>query len=302
MACPKFLVRIGLAGAIAAWAGGPALALSPSQDVETPTAEPPEEGSQEDPTVAPGFVGDPIATEDTKSQPEIQLSPEPTPLTARQRLDTAWRNYQLGKRELARTELAELVTDTDVEDLAIRQQARIYLGELLYVQDDEEGARRFFEQVLHEDPDYTIDPFRHPPDVVGFFTYVRSYVVPIAPPVDPVGTLQYPRAPISTWGPFGAYHLTHHAPRRGSLYLVGGLATAATSVILFGVLQSDRTYGDDEEAEFLRLRRLKAAQYSATGSFYVLWTVSVYDANSHWRRNRKPIGQATPTVSLSGRF
>jgi len=68
------------------------------------------------------------------------------------------------------------------------------------------------------------------------------------------------------------------------------------------MLQSDRTYGDNEDAEYLRLRRLKAVQYSATGSFYVLWSVSIYDANSHWQRNRKPLGRETPTLSLSGRF
>ena len=290
MACPKFLVRIGLATAIAAWCGGSSHALSPSQGVEAPEVEESDDGDV------------PAVQEDDQSADRTPTSLAPQPPTARQRLDAAWRNYQLGKRELARTELAELVTDASVDDLAIRQQARIYLGELLFVQDDEEGARRFFEQVLQEDPNYTIDPFRHPPEVVGFFTYVRSYVVPIAPPVDPVVAVQYPRPPISTWGPFGTYHLTHQAPRRGSLYLVGGLATAATSLILFGMLQSDRTYGDNEDAEYLRLRRLKAVQYSATGSFYVLWSVSIYDANSHWQRNRKPLGRETPTLSLSGRF
>jgi len=312
MACPQLLLRIGLVVAFAAWGDSPSHASSTASE-DPQTADPAEAEEAEETEETEEAQEGPTGGEETSAPAEEQGQPETSTSsevpsseevspTAQERLDAAWRNYQLGKRELARTELAELVTDAGIDDLAIRQQARIYLGELLYVQDDEEGARRFFEQVLQEDPNYTIDPFRHPPDVVGFFTYVRSYVVPITTPVDPPGPIQYPRTPVSTWAPFGAYHLTHQAPRRGTLYLVGGLATAATSLILFGALEKDRTYAEGEDAEYLRLRRLKAAQYSATGSFYVLWSVSVYDANNHWLRNRRPLGEETPVLSVSGRF
>jgi class 3 adenylate cyclase len=87
----------------------------------------------------------------------------------KQRLDEAVRAYQVGQREEARRLLVDLVLAPPPGDPTLLLEARIYLGELLYTEGDEEGARRFFEQVLQIDPLYIIDPFRHPPDITSFF-------------------------------------------------------------------------------------------------------------------------------------
>ena len=50
----------------------------------------------------------------------------------------------------------------------IRQESIVYIAELLYIQGDKDSAKRFFEQLLMEEPNYHIDRFRHPPDVCGY--------------------------------------------------------------------------------------------------------------------------------------
>lgn len=300
MTRPGVLARIALSAALAAAGavGGDAWA--------NPTDDPPPAGEE-----APGEASTPTAGTDTPAelpaaQPstggagEAEAAPDPQAL-----LDQAVRAYQLGKRQEARDMLVALVSDLDLEDARIRQQARIYLGELMYVSGDEEGARRFFELVLEDDPSFIIDPFRHPPDVCGYFNYVRSYMVPVSTggPELP-GPLVRPPVPRVAWAPFGVYHLSEGAPLRGTLYALGGTAAGTASLLLFYRLSGDRSWQEGDTIERDRLRRLKLAQYGTTAGFYGLWGVSIVDAHSHWRRRNPPAAAALPlpAVHLSGRF
>jgi len=202
--------------------------------------------------------------------------------TPRERLDQAVRAYQLGDQAAARAGLAELVIDPTVTDESLRQQARVYLGELLYSQGDTEGARRFFEAVLDQDRAYRVDPFVHPPDVCSYFDYVRS--VTAAPPPPPPPTL-LPPAPFVAWAPFGVYHLREDRTGRAVTYMSLQSTLALANIVVFGSLLTDHTYlsigGEGEQA---RLEALRLTSALTTAGFYGLWFTSTIDAHIHWRR------------------
>lgn len=213
-------------------------------------------------------------------------------LTGDQRLDAALVHYQAGRYEEAREGLAALINDPALDDVDLRQQARVYLGELLYVRGQQDAAFKVFETVLLEDPGYRIDPFRHPPDVCGFFEVVRASVAPMRPAGPP--TVELPRN--ARLG-FGLYQYQHQQPGRGTLFLVSQTALGLTSLVSFGVLLADHGVGDAEERR--RIVTLRAVQWSTTAGFWGMYTWSVLDARAGWHDEVDP-----PVVGIgaSGRW
>jgi len=217
------------------------------------------------------------------------LSPRPAaaqpvaPASPSDDLDAAVRAYQLGRREEARQRFAAIVLDPAPMDAAVRQEARIYLGELSFTDGDQEGARTLFAAVFNEDPAAQIDPFRHPPDVCLFFEYVRLSRPPPPKPVPP--PLQVlARPPISAWAPFGAYQLGHNQRARGVAYAGGQALLLTTNIAMVSLLAKDHAFpvGDLDQERALNQTRLLG--FAAGTSFYVLWATSILDAHGHWRR------------------
>ena len=217
---------------------------------------------------------------DTGAQPDDEgdVPPIPHVPTPAERLEEAVLNYQTNRHGLAMQQLAMLSIDQDIEQ-SVRQDARVYLGEILYIQGDTEGAKPLFEQVLTEDPTYQIDRFRHPPDVCGHFEYVRTYIVPQVSPVMIVRPM-----PPAGYAPFAAYQFKYTTSRRWPM-MVGQVGFSAASLTLFGMLLADRTYSEDDEDKLQRLQTLRVAQISVTAGFYGMWLWSGLDARRHWRVN-----------------
>ena len=141
--------------------------------------------------------------------------------------------YQRGDAPMAQRALARFINDPSMADESLRQRARVYLGEVLYQQQNEEEARRIFEAVLTLDPNYTIDPFAHPPDVCGFFETVRAYIVPLGPtvaqaPPDPL--------PSSAYVGFGVYHFQAGDPRSGTKIAIAQTTAGLISLVTFAGL------------------------------------------------------------------
>ncbi|MFM2246746.1 MAG: hypothetical protein RL071_2820, partial [Pseudomonadota bacterium] len=223
-------------------------------------------------------------------------SPAPAAPSPEDRLLDAVTDYQRGERERAQAKLVALVVDEGTLPVLVRQEARVYLGELLFAQDQKQEAQVFFEQVLASDPAYRLDPFVHPPDVCAFFDYVRALSAdepPAPPPPLPA------RMPAAVFSPLGTYHIRNGEKLRGYAYQVGILGTASASLLMGGVLLSDRRYlpGTAEEDQ---LRALKRAQIGVSAATWGLYLLSVSDASRHWRSlnlNAGPRG-----FSLEGRF
>jgi hypothetical protein len=213
--------------------------------------------------------------------------------------------YQASRPEDAQALLAGLVNDESYDNVQIRQQARVYLGEVLYRGDDQEAARRIFERVLTEDPRYRIDPFRHPPDVCGFFETIRAYIQPPPPQVvDPVRPL-----PSIGYVGFGLYQLKHGRKGFGVTMLTTQTLAGIVSAATFANLLDSRFYptgGYDPTSA------LRTVQWGSTSVFWGAWAWGVLDAGSHWRSmaTPAPADSTAPTLlpppgmqlQVSGRF
>ena len=237
------------------------------------------------------WIGLPAVVQAQDAPESEALTPvvESSDMTDQARLDQAVRYFQLGERDEARHILAALVVTPGLSS-QLRQESRVYLAELLLVEGDIERARDFLEQVLAEDPAFTIDLFRHTPEVAGEFDYVRALRLPVdakpdpAPPAQPVLVTM----PLSVWNPFARYHFMNDRPVRGLVYFTGFTTTAVASGFLWGLVHADRRYrvglGTQQTADELQLRSLRRAQWGATGLAYGFWATSIIDARMHWRK------------------
>ena len=209
--------------------------------------------------------------------------PSPSPL------DRAVRLYQLGRFDEAKSLLAQLVLEEAGVEAAVRQTARVYLAELLFTEGDRGGAEIFFRKALAEDPTLQLDPFRHPPDVIGFFNYVRALAdaerVPAEPP--PPEPVAAPPAlqpvPLTVWMPLGVYHFQEGLPARGATWLTTQAALFGFSFVSFGLLVADHT-APTGSAELTRLQNLRTANRVTAVASAGVWALSVVDAQLHWRR------------------
>lgn len=225
---------------------------------------------------------DPAPAEPAEERAEAPAAPAeeeppepPEPPATERRLELAVRAYQAGRYEEARTELALLVNDGSIEDRELKQQARVYLGELLYVQGQEDAAFKVFETVLQEEPEYRVDPFRHPPDVCGFFEVVRASTSVLAPPPPPRALVR--PAPLGVYTGFGIWQRAHGRRGLANVLLTGQLLLGAASVAGFAWIRSDDEYvaGSPDEQ---RLKALRALQWSATAGFWGLYAWGTLNA------------------------
>jgi hypothetical protein len=190
--------------------------------------------------------------------------------------------YQTGELEKAAIMLAALINDANLTDSHTRQQAQVYLGEVHYSQENKEEARRLFEAILTTDPAFVMDPFAHPPDVVGFFETIRAYIRPPPPPMlapQPVGPI--PKTPVSAYLGFGLYQVRHGDRRLGTALAIGQSIFAVVSLASFAGLLENRSW--ESKDELTRLRTQQGVQWSSTAAFYGIWIWSAVDAKRHWR-------------------
>lgn len=197
------------------------------------------------------------------------------------RLNEALGLYQRGDAHGAQGALAQFINDPSMVDEGLRERARVYLGEVLYQQQNEEEARRVFEAVLMLDPNYTIDPFAHPPDVCGFFETVRSYIVPLGPVTPPPPPTPLPS---SAYVGFGVYQFQAGNRGVGTKIAIAQATAGLVSLVTFASLLEDRKYiSGSGSLEALNLRR--GLQWSSTAAFYGIWAWSITDSKRHWRAN-----------------
>ncbi len=237
-----------------------------------------------------------------------ELGVEPIRDPQIERLDHAVSTYQRGDLEAARGLLVAIVLDTEVLPDQVRQEARIYLGELLFTQGEREEARTFFEQAIRQDPNYRIDPFVHPPEICEFFDYVRA-LTPVQgkepidqppPPPPPPKVMPY-----SVWSPVARYHFENGRRARGYVYQYGFVASSTASLVMAGVLLSDRRYpeGQAGAVEGLQLRVLRGAQLTVTVAAWGFYVGNVVDARFDWiARNGRPRSATLGVTGANLRF
>lgn len=269
-----------------AWPALIVLTLAPWARADEPS--PPE--TQVVPVEITGEDPEQLKNEPGLSEPETPPAEAPAPPDAQQRLSAAVRAYQEGRPDEARVELAALVNDTTLMDAELRQQARVYLGEVLYVDGQEDAAFKVFEVVLTEDPDYRVDPFRHPPDVCGFFEVVRASTSALTPPPTILPPAPSP-APLSAFVGFGVYQVRNGLEPKGALMMAGQLGLGVASAAGYAWITSQRRYHGEEALS--RLQTLKLVQWSATAGFWGLYVWGTLDARADWRARSAPSAVGT---------
>jgi hypothetical protein len=200
------------------------------------------------------------------------ISPQQAPQA---RIDAAVSLYIAGDLEGARAELIRLVSDPALSEEEL-QLARIWLGEVEYVGGEREAARSTFRTILLYDPDYRMDPFLHPPEVVSFFEATRAE---LSRPVDPLGPLQPSRPPLPrtlAWLLPGGMQINNGKPLLGASAFVGVAVLAGSTLPLRSWLvsqdQDPAIWGIDVPADQVpQVRRVRAAQLSVGTAAGLLW-------------------------------
>ena len=190
--------------------------------------------------------------------------------------------YQSGKRADAMQRFLSLSMLPEVPN-DIRQESIVYIAEILYIQGDKESAKRFFEQLLMDDPNYQIDRFRHPPDVCGYFDFVKSYTKQLAPKEKSAEEVQ--SFPVIGYFPIGTYFWLEKDSRLSKRFLHTGLQGGflLTSSILYASLLINHEYLESDTQEKETLERRLAWQRITTVAFYALWGINIIDAQRSWQ-------------------
>jgi hypothetical protein len=220
-------------------------------------------------------------------------------------LDTAKQKYFRGESSEARELLEGLqlrLYAGEEADWSSVVEALTYLGEIYYVQGDQDQAQMAFRFVLERDPSTPISPYHHAIEVVNLFELVRRNVVAsriVTPVPVPVPVTRRSPAPLSTFVPFGVPQLAQRRTALGVLYGSLQLGFGVASVALFPFL--DRINGDGggsghplgwepPEISDRVQRRRYLLQWPATFAFYTTWGVSVIDAARWHQRHPRVVG------------
>ena len=189
--------------------------------------------------------------------------------------------YQAGERADAMQRFLSLSMLPEVPK-DIRQESIVYIAEILYIQGDKDSAKRFFEQLLLEEPNYQIDRFRHPPDVCGYFDFVKSYTKQLTPKINDTKIESFP---VIGYLPVGIYFWVEPKPRIGKKILHTGIQGSffLASSILYGSLLAHHEYLDSDVATKEILERRLAFQRITTVAFYALWGINIIDAQRSWQ-------------------
>jgi len=290
------------------------LCATPGRADDNEAEQPVDEAGQrvdDAPTAAPSIPADSAPQQHAPPPPPVQLTPP-------DRLAAAVRSYHLGQHDLALSRLTALTRELP-DDSTISRDARLYIGEIFFVQGNESGAREAFEAVVRSWPDHVLDPFRHPPDVCAFFELVkedelrRIAVEAVLP--DPAAE----RPPPSPFLPLGVAQFRQRRVLPGILFSIGQTASCGLSIGLGTWLLLDRHYDptpSDEataqsdgstvwDRETLVARR--SAQWAATGVCYGSYALGVTDAWLAGRRQARRSEQAAlprqaPMVVFTRRF
>jgi hypothetical protein len=247
-------------------------------------------------------------------QPPLLPQPEPTFATPdypvvlaanslpTERLDAAIEAYLRGDLDLARDAFLALVADPGLKQShpQVRREAQVFLGSLDYNLGDRRAAHRTFLSILLEDPEFELDPFAHPPDLLAFYDSVRVEALAMRPrPVEPVEPRERLN-PLLIVVPGGLQ--LYNDQRRYGLLVLGGVTAAAATSLVAGI-QLRRMDTDSETAQIevttesdkLLAERLKLTANVSGFAGIVLWSATfLHGALMSPRRD------GTETVSVVG--
>ncbi len=211
-----------------------------------------------------------------------------SPLTMQESLvdlNEAVQQYQMGDRPSALQLLLAITEDPDYPQ-SIQQESRVYIAEILLMEGNTQDAQRYFQEVLTINPNYSIDRFRHPPEVCTEFDFVlaqwrQQQSMSIPQPSSRNGNWK-------RFAPFGLYQLQQGTLLKGALFSTLQIGTAVTSVALFNHLVQNPGYNQNDLDEKARLETILTVQRASAVGFYSLWVMASLDAQRSWQLENSP--------------
>jgi hypothetical protein len=205
-----------------------------------------------------------------------QAAPPADPLN--EILDAALGEYFAGNLESARSTLRRLVLQPEFQQHPSREKGYLALAEVEYYLGERDASWATCVALLGVNPDYKIDPFVHPPEIVAFFESVRATLSQNAPRDDTSELLRVP-----AWAVLfpGAIQIHNDQRVLGTITLGVVGALSATSTSLFIALRrydldlaqpgiQVATLGDQAQADEL-LTWTNATRWAVAG----LWSASL---------------------------
>ena len=195
-------------------------------------------------------------------------------------LNQAVQYYQMSNRSAAMKHFLSIASDQSYPE-SIRQEARIYMAEILYLENNIESAQIYFEEVLLENPSYAIDRFRHPPEICDYFDQVKASIV--VPPVTPISPPKNNR-PWLRFLPFGLYQFDRNQNGK-ALLCSTQVITGISSVVLFSYLSNNHAIkkdGSDNIVSGDNLDLILGLQRASGIAFYSTWSLCSWDAHRNW--------------------
>jgi hypothetical protein len=219
-------------------------------------------------------VPEEVPAEVPEEVPEIDLMS--------QAFESALEDYFAGRLESARAGLLRLIRQPELRTHALRFDAYVYLAEMEYYLGERDASWTTCVELLSQEPDYKIDPFVHPPELVAFFESVRSASAQLQPKPKPKPK-PLTRSVVPAWAVLLPGGIQVHKEQEILGYLSMGVigALGATSTGLYLALRHydlDRnrpgiqvsTPGDQAQADLL-LRWTNATRWTVAG----LWSASL---------------------------
>ena len=194
-------------------------------------------------------------------------------------LNEAVESYQMGNRPEALQALLSIAT-TPQYPQTIQQEARIYIGEILYLEGNIDGARDYFLETLMTDADYNIDRFRHPPEICAEFDLVNAQFRQRTPPTT------FTASNAQNWvrfAPFGLYQFQQGLNWKGVAYSSLQLGSGISSLVLFNYLSQNPGYNANDTENQQHLERILTIQRTSAVGFYAFWLLGSLDAQKDWQ-------------------
>ncbi len=211
--------------------------------------------------------GEPPGAEETAPNP---------PWEPEERLKAATEAFLSGDLDRARDAYVLLVADPNLEVThpEVRREAQVYLAALDFNEGNQQTARNTFRSILLEDPDFRLDPFAHPPEMLAEFELMRVQVeaeIASAPPVLSPRRLN----PLLLVVP-GGLQLYNDQQAYGLVVLGGVVGLAAvTGGLNLRLRAMDEEPGEPDihvlEEDKLRAEQLRLANNVAGWSGVALW-------------------------------
>lgn len=195
-------------------------------------------------------------------------------------LNQAVQFYQMSDRTEAMQRFLSISMNESYPE-SVRQEARIYMAEILLIEGNADGARTFIEEILRANPAYDIDRFRHPPEICSFFDEIKE-ALPKPQEEDKQPELRL-NPPTLVFLPLGAHHFREKKWIKATVCSSAQLLLAGGSLGMRGYLQTNQNPKAPTEIE-ATLQAVLIGQYSVTTLFYISWIGCSADAYLGWRR------------------